>query len=219
MSASPAPVPGYPEPEFAVAGVEPQEHAAVPTLVFTLRATEPGGFDVATIALNAQIHIDPARRTYDEPTRELLVDLFGEPERWALTTESFLWARVSTLVPSFTGETAFELPVPCTYDLEVAATKYFYSLPDGLVPLTVHFSGTVLYRGGDDRLQMVQAPWSDARHRFPVETWRRAIEAHYSGSGWVRLGNETLDRLVRRKAELGLPSFDATVERLLSEER
>jgi Family of unknown function (DUF6084) len=217
VSASPEAVPAYPAPEFAVTGVEPLPHAAVPTLVFALRATEPGGFDVATIALTAQIHIDPARRTYDEPTRELLVDLFGEPERWPLTTESFLWARASALVPSFTGETGFELHVPCTYDLEVAATKYFYSLPGGLVPITMHFSGTVLYRSEDGRLQMVQAPWSTAKHRFPVDVWRRAIEAHYSGSGWVRLGNDTLERLVRRKAELGLPSFDATVERLLGE--
>lgn len=217
MSARPEPVPAYPEPEFSVLGVEPLERAAVPTLVFGLRATEPGGFEVATIALTAQIHIDPARRTYDEATRALLVDLFGEPGRWPVTTESFLWAKVSTLVPSFTGAADFELQVPCTYDLEVAATKYFYSLPGGLVPLTVHFSGTVLYRGPDGRLQMVQAPWSEAKHRFPADAWRRAIDAHYAGSGWIRLGNGTLERLARRKAELGLPSFDATVERLLGE--
>jgi hypothetical protein len=31
---------------------------------------------------------------------------------------------VSTLVPSFTGETTFTMPVPCTYDLELAAAKY-----------------------------------------------------------------------------------------------
>ena len=44
--------------------------------------------------------------------------------------------RGSTVtVPGFTGEAAFAIEVPCTYDLEVAAAKYFYALPDGVVPL------------------------------------------------------------------------------------
>ena len=45
------------------------------------------------------------------------------------------------LVPSFTGTTEFTVPVPCNYDLEVAATKYLHALPDGEVPLSFHFSG------------------------------------------------------------------------------
>ena len=67
------------------------------------------------------------------------------------------------LVPSFTGATEFELPVPCTYDLEVAATKYLYALPDGEVPLSFHFSGTVFYRGDDGRLQVALVPWTLGR--------------------------------------------------------
>ena len=48
-------------------------------------------------------------------------------------------------VPGFSGETRFSLEVPCTYDLEVAAAKYFYAVPDGEVPLTFHFNGNVFF--------------------------------------------------------------------------
>ena len=50
--------------------------------------------------------------------------------------------------------------MPCNYDLELAATKYVYSLPDGEVPLSMHFTGTVFYRGEDGRMQIVQIPWT-----------------------------------------------------------
>jgi len=162
------------------------------------------------------VQIDPARRSYDEATRARLVELFGEPERWGATTHSFQWARVESLVPSFTGSTAFTIDVPCTYDLEVASAKYFDALRDGDVPLSFHFNGTVLYRGADDRLQVVLVPWScSSRWRMPVEVFKRTIAAHYPGGGWIRLGHETLDALARRKAELGLHTFDDTVRELL----
>ena len=96
------------------------------------------------IALSTQIHIDPGLRAHDAETRERLVELFGAPERWAATTTSIVWARVESLLPSFTGATEFTLPVPCTYDLEVAAAKYLDALPDGEVPLSFHFTGTHL---------------------------------------------------------------------------
>jgi len=161
-------------------------------------------------------HIDPARRSYDDATRERLVELFGAPERWGATTHSFQWARVESLVPSFTGSTAFTIDVPCTYDLEVASAKYFDALRDGDVPLSFHFNGTVLYRGVDDRLQVVLVPWScSSRWRMPVEVFKRTIAAHYPGGGWIRLQHETLDALARRKAELGLHTFDDTVRELL----
>ena len=39
--------------------------------------------------------------------------------------------------------------MPCTYDLELAAAKYLYSLPGGQVPLLFNFTGTIFYRGED----------------------------------------------------------------------
>ena len=201
-----------PAPAFEVLGADPVAHAAAPTLRFAMRVTEEA--QVHSIALRAQLNIDPARRTYDDATRERLVELFGAPERWAATTRSFLWAQPSTVVPAFTGSADFALDVPCSYDLEVAAAKYVYSLPDGDVPLTFHFSGTILH----GELQVAMVPWSaSASFRLPVATWRALMDAYYPGGGWVRLRSETLDRLAARKASGGLPDFDATIAGLLDE--
>jgi hypothetical protein len=205
-------------PDFDVLGAEPVPHAAAPTLRFALRVVDGSGRAVAGILLAAQVNVDPARRTYDDETRERLVELFGAPERWAATTRSFVWAQASALVPPFTGATDFTLAVPCTYDLEVAAAKYFYSLPGGEIPLTLHFSGTVLYEGDDGRLQLTMVPWScSARFMLAVETWRAMMAAYYPGGGWVRLETETLDRLAAVKAREGLTSFDAAVRSLLDD--
>jgi len=210
------PVDPLTEPVFTVLDVEAVPHAATPTLRFHLHVDDPTGRDVHTIALSTQIQIDPARRTYDAETRARLVELFGAPERWASTTQVFRWAHVDVLVKGFTGATSFALDVPCTYDLEVAASKYFYSLPDGEVPLTFLFNGMVLYAGDDDRLQVAQVPWScTAKWRMPVAAWKRAMDAYYPGGGWVRLQTETLEALAARKAADGHHSFDALVSELL----
>ena len=206
-----------PELELEVVGAAAAPHTAAPTLHFTLRATEPTGREVYTVALTTQIHIDPGLRSHGSETRELLVDLFGAPDRWAATTTSVVWAQVDRLVSSFTGSTEFVLPVLCNYDLEVAATKYLYALPDGEVPLSFHFSGRIFYRADDGRLQVVLVPWSSAAFRLPVATWRRLIDQHYPASGWIRLHEETLRRLQLRKAERGLPTFDRAVAELLDE--
>ena len=82
--------------------------------------------------------------------------------------------------------------MPCTYDLDIAAAKYFYSLPDGEIPLTFHFSGTILH----PESQIAMVPWScSARFMLPVETWKAMMALYYPGGGWVRLEHETLDRL------------------------
>jgi hypothetical protein len=203
-------------PEFNVLGVSFVEDAAAPMLRFDLEMVESTGLEVFTVALTAQINIDPARRSYDPDTRARLVELFGEPERWAATTHSFLWAHTSTLVPSFTGSTLFSLPLACTYDLELAAAKYFYSLPDGFVPLTFHFSGSLLHRADDGQIRVVAIPWScSTKWRMPVATWRKMIERHYPNSSWVRLHPDTTQLLRSYRAEAGLLSIDAAVADLL----
>jgi hypothetical protein len=202
-----------PDPTFEVLGAEAVAHAAAPTLKFALHVSSEQ--PLHAIALSAQINIDPARRTYDDVTRERLVELFGPPERWASTTRSFLWTQVGVLVPRFEGATEFALTVPCTYDLELSAAKYFYSLPDGEIPLTFHFSGTILYPE-EAGVQIAIVPWScSARYKLAVEDWKRMMALYYPGGGWVRLQTSTLDRLQERKAEAGLPSFDACVAELL----
>jgi hypothetical protein len=203
-------------PEFAVLGLEMVEDAAAPTLRFRLGVSEPSEREIFTIALTAQINVEPARRQYDSATRERLVDLFGEPERWPATTHPFLWTNATTLVPSFTGAAIFTLSVPSTFDLEVSAARYFNSLPDGEAPLAFHFSGSILMRGEDGRVQVVSVPWScTTTWRMPIATWRDLMRRHYPGRSWVALQEDTVERLVRYRREHGLHSFDACVERML----
>ena len=87
------------------------------------------------------------------------------------------------------------------------------------MPLSFHFSGTIFYRGPDGGLQMVPVPWSaSAQFGMPVRAWRAMIAEHYPGGGWIRLNEATLAALNARRAQRGLPSFDACVEELLAEE-
>jgi hypothetical protein len=48
---------------------------------------------------------------------------------------STLWTHSSVLVAPFEGSCLVDLPVPCSFDFNVAATKYFAGLQDGDVPL------------------------------------------------------------------------------------
>lgn len=205
-----------PTPEFTIVGVAHQPYAATPTLRFTLEVTDPSACEVYAIALSTQVNIDPARRTYDEAQRESLVELFGEPERWPATTRSFVWALVDSLVPSFTGAATFELALSCTYDLEVQATHYFDALGEGEVPLSMHFSGRIMYLDEARRLQVTQVPWScSAQFGMPAKVWRDMIAHHFPHAGFVRLHADTLAALATEKARLGLPTFDAVVADLL----
>jgi Family of unknown function (DUF6084) len=205
-----------PEPEFEITGAEHLAYSAAPTMSFQAFASEPQGHEIQSLVLSVQVMIDPARRGYDPETRDRLAELFGPPDRWAPSTQGLHWAQVALAVPAFRGSTAFAIQVPCTYDLEVAAAKYFHALGGGYVPLSFHFSGQVFYRAADGRLQLAPVPWSrTTRFGMPVAAWKAMIADHYPGGGWVRLGEETLDALNRYRAALGLPSFDACLRELL----
>jgi len=204
------------EPEFTVLDVESVRHAATPTLRFHLHVVDPAGRGIHAIALSTQLQVQPAKRTYDDATKARLIELFGEPTRWAATTHPFQWARIEALVPGFTGATSFPLEVPCTYDLEVASAKYFHGLRDGHVPLTFHFSGMVLYQGERDHLQVMPVPWScHAEWKMPIAAWRKAMDEQYPGGRWIRLAPETLDRLAAHKTAGGHMTYDDCVQELL----
>jgi uncharacterized protein DUF6084 len=214
----PAPAPDRPDPEFEILGVDHVERAAAPTLRFRVGVRDSSKRPIYTIALTLLIMIEPSKRRYAPAERERLVELFGEPERWASTTQSFRWAQAYVLVPRFSGETAVEVPVPCTYDHEVAASKYLGGLDGGEAPLRFDINGTIFYEAGDGRLQLLVVPWDrSVRYSMPVDAWRRMIAAHYPFRRWIALDADTVDRLARRRAARGLPSFDACVDELLSE--
>jgi hypothetical protein len=201
-----------PEVTFEVLGAAHEPFAAQPTLRFELSVFEPTDRPIYAISLTAQINFDPARRQYDAATKEDLYELFGSPERWPSTTRSFLWTHASTIVHSFTGAITFGLEVPCTADLEMVASRYVSALPDGEVPLTMHFTGRVMYQGPQRQVQVLHLPWNtSASYKMPVSVWKNMIKHHHGESGFVALHNDTLTELKRYKRVRGLHSFDAVV--------
>jgi hypothetical protein len=205
-----------PDLEFAMLGARPVKYAAAPMLQLDLRVSETTGAQVYMVALTIQLMIEPARRAYDDATRERLVELFGAPERWAVTTRSLVWSKLDVLVPAFAGATTVTVPVACHYDLELAAAKYLHSLPDGEAPLALHFNGTVYYRGEDGGLQMVLIPWSKSiDFRMPVSVWLETVAHYYPGTAWIAVRAPTFEALQREKLDRGLATLDACIASLL----
>ena len=199
---------------FACTGVRADQYAAGPTLVFRLRVTAADNARVHALALRCQIRIEPARRGYAPAEADGLADLFGERSRWGSTLQPVQFAQVSVMVPSFTGEIEADLVVPCTYDMEIAATRYLTALTDGEVPLLMLFSGTAFT--GTGGFQVEPVPWDrEAAFRMPVTAWREMVEQHFPGCGWIRLPRDTMDALLAYRSRHALPSWEATVAALL----
>ncbi|WP_338674886.1 DUF6084 family protein [Streptomyces sp. SCSIO 30461] len=199
---------------FGCVGVRADAYAAGPTLVFRLRITASPGTRVHAMALRCQLRIEPARRGYGDDEARGLTDLFGERTRWGTTLHPVQFAHVSVMVPGFTGETETDLVVPCTYDMDIAATRYLGALNEGEVPLLLLFSGTAFTGAGGFHVEPV--PWDlEAVCRMPVRTWREMIEQHFPGCGWLKLPRDTMDALLAYRSRRALPSWEAAVEALL----
>jgi hypothetical protein len=201
---------------FAVVDIEPEPYAAAPQLIARLRITEASGATIHAIALRCQVRILPQRRGYAEDEEQGVLDLFGERGRWPSTLKSFLWMQCSTMVQGFTGGTDVDLPLPCTFDFDVAAAKYLNALRDGEIPLELLFSGTVFTRG-QTGFGVEQVPWDlEASFRLPVAAWHRLMDLYFPNTGWIRLDREVLAALSQYKSAHGLTSWEAAVEALLA---
>jgi hypothetical protein len=206
-----------PELDFGVLDAEALPFAASPTMLFRLRIHNAApGEQIHSIMLRAQIRIEATRRHYDPQAEARLLELFGEPHRWGETLRSLLWTHASVIVPRFEDSVVAELPVACTYDFEVAASKYFHALEDGEVPLLFLFSGTIFYTREGGPLQIAQIPWEkEALFRLPVRTWKEMMEHFFPNSAWLRLRKDVFDRLYAYKAQRALPSWEAALDELL----
>jgi hypothetical protein len=202
---------------FDCLGGEPERYAASPTLVFRLRIVEATGLHLQSITLRCQIRILPQQRTYSDTEAVQLRDLFGGRSRWADTMQPVQLATVTSHVPGFTGSTETDVHVPVSYDLDVAAGRYFDALTDGVIPLTMLFSGTVLWRDeATGAISATQVPWhKDASYRLPVSVWRAMIDLYFPDSGWIRLNRATIAALSRVKTNHTVSGWDEIVGLLL----
>ncbi len=206
-----------PDLSFQVEAAEVTPFAMVPLLTFRLRVINAVPDEaIHNVVLRCQIQIESTRRHYTPAEEVRLRDLFGEPERWGQTLRAMLWTHTSVVVPAFTGEVTTNLPVACTYDFNVAATKYFSALGEGEIPLDFLFSGSVFYQDDAGGLQVAPISWSqEARFRLPVATWRQLMDAYYPNQVWVQLRQDVFDRLYHYKMRSGIPTWEQAVERLL----
>jgi len=200
---------------FDCVGARAERYAVAPTLSLTLRISETDGIAVDAIALRVQIRILPHLRRYSDDEAVRLVELFGDQSRWADTLKPMQFMMLTAMVPGFTGSIEQDLPVPCTYDLEIAHTKYFNALDDGEIPLLLLFSGTV-FTTHDGKMRVYQVPWSkETSYRLPVTVWREMMDQHFPDSAWLTLHRDTLDKLQRFKSGNALPTWDSAIVALL----
>ncbi len=206
-----------PDLNFEVTAVDAAVPSVTPLLHFKLRITNSSqDQSVQAVLLAAQIQIQSPQRTYTPQEQENLVELFGPPERWGQTLRNRLWAHAHATVGAFEGSTEAILPVTCTSDVNVTATKYFYGLEGGQVSLLFLFSGSVFYKCGG-RLQVTPISWNqEAQFRIGAQTWRELMERHYPNTAWLTLRRDVFDRLYAHKRRHSLVTWEETVEHLLA---
>jgi hypothetical protein len=204
-----------PDLRFQIEDAAPTPNAASPQIAFKLRVTDVEAGAIHSIALRAQVQIEPVRRRYTAAEQQRLKELFGSPERWSESVHPLLWANLNVGVTSFSGSTVIEVPVPCTFDFNVAVTKYIYGLENGEIPVTLLFSGTVFHAGGMG-LQVAQIPWDrDAGYRMPVSVWKEMMDIYYPNIAWLALRRDVFDRLHEFKIRHGIATWEQTIERML----
>jgi uncharacterized protein DUF6084 len=205
-----------PDLEFSVISAEAVTFAASPLLSFKLGIRNRNREEIIqSVALRCQIQIEPTRRRYSAAEQTNLFELFDDPKRWGRTLTSMLWTHASTTVPAFKCETVVDLPVPCTFDFNIAATKYFEGLEDGVVPLNLMFSGTIFF-DGPLGLLVEQISWEkEARFNLPVRVWRDMMNHYYPNIVWLCLRRDVFEELRRYKMENAIPTWEQVFDNIV----
>jgi hypothetical protein len=201
---------------FTVLDIDAAPYAATPELTAHLRIEAPTDLRVHAMALRCQVRIEPQRRGYDLDDERGLRGLFGDRERWPQTLKPFQWMQAGTTVQGFTDSTEADLPLPCTYDFDVAGSRYLHAVGSGTIPVSLLFSGTVFTRGGTG-FAVQQVPWdSEATYRLPVQVWHDLMATYFPGTGWIRLDHDVIAALADHRARRGHVSWEETVTGLLA---
>ncbi len=126
----------------------------------------------------------------------------------------------SVTVPAFTDECVIDLPVGCSYDFNLAATKYFYGLEAGEFLCCCCSAARSSFATARATCRSVRSPNTRRPATvFPVGTWRALMERYYSGTVPLSLSREVFDEVYRFKRRHALASWDDTVRLLLEKGR
>jgi hypothetical protein len=206
-----------PDLDFQITGVETAEKGLTPILQFQLRITAlEEAQAIQALMLNTQIQFEPAQRAYSATEKEKLVELFGAPDRWGQTLRNRLLAQTTASIGGFRGQAETKLQVPCSYDLNIASTKYFYALEAGELSLLFLFSGSIFWTTSNGRLQVEPIPWNkECRYRMQSQVWRELMESHFADSSWITLRRDVFDELCAYKRRNALPNWEQAIESLL----
>jgi hypothetical protein len=212
----PAPPNAAPQLAFTIEDGGVLEYAAVPTLRFGLRIESSNDARIRSVSLNVQVRIAATRRPYEAHDRERLVELFGGAGDFGRNLRALHWTNLTLVAGPFSGSTLVEMPVTCTYDLEVTASRYFHALGDGDVPLEFLFGGSTFYTDPEGRLQVQPISWDrEAEFNLPVSVWREMMDSHFPNHSWLRLQGDAFDRLHSYKRRNTLLTWEDTVDSLL----
>lgn len=193
--------------------------AAQPTINFDLRIENANPDEpINTAILRCQFQLEVARRQYNAQDQENLRDLFGTPDRWGQTLRPMLWTHASVVVPAFTGGITLSVPVVCTFDFNIGATKYFAGVSEGDIPLCLMFSGTVFYEDAEGCSRVAPISWDkEARFRLPVSVWKQMMDLYYPNCAWLCLRKDAFEKIHRFKIDRGIPTWEETIDRIFSE--
>ncbi|MEP6508121.1 MAG: DUF6084 family protein [Gemmatimonadales bacterium] len=207
-----------PDLTITVESAKVVSYAAAPTIAFQLRIINSSPDEVIdSVVLRAQLQLEVTRRQYSPEEEAELRDLFGAPDRWAQTLRAMLWTHASVIVPPFAGETLVDLTVPCTFDFNVAATKYFHGLKTGEIPVAFLFSGSVFFRDENGGMRVVPVSWEkEAKFKLPVSTWHGLMDSYYPNVAWLTLRRDVFDKLHRYKIDNGIPTWEQAIESMLA---
>jgi len=175
------------------------------------------GEAIDALALHVRVQIEPAGRAYDTDEELLQQELFGKRERWVQSVRPLQWTECAVMLNAFTGETTFDVPIACTYDLQVASSKYASALKDGNIPVRLLFTGTI-FRGAQSGFAVEMLSWNSERQgRVPVATWQEAMERVFPGQAWIRVDRPTFAALRRYRTEHALYNWEDAFAHLLGE--
>lgn len=184
-----------PELLFAVESIEAERHSVSPQLAVRLCVINADpSTQVRSISLDAQVRIHASVR------------------------KNLFWTQAGCHVPPFSGSCTAKLLLHCSFDFNVAATRYFHRMSGGQVPLEFLFSGTVIYADADGALRAEQVPWTkEAHYSLPVRVWQDMMNYHYPDTVWLRLPRSVFERLQRYRSDHGLPRWEQAVAELLED--